>query len=893
MTRLAVRAYRLALLAVPREVRAAHGEDMAAVFGALAADARRRGRLALARTLAAELVDLARLAATGRRLDPLQARLVDLDIAAARPPGSHPMLSALVLDLRYAVRLLRRTPTFTFVSVSTIALAIGANTAIFTVFHDIVLKPLPFDDPARIVLFAERARDTGLFQTTTPGTIGDLMRGATAFTATAAFASTTRVVEVDGRAERLGGCLSVGDLFGVLGRAAADGRTLTPADDDPGAPPVVVLSTGLARRLFGAGSPVGRALTINAEAYTVVGVMPPDFAFFDFTDEYWIPARFDAAFRGNRDQYFLAGVGRLAPGIGIDGAEAQLNTVMDAVRRDYPQYTQNADAAVRPAKDVLLDGNERRLWLLMGAVGFVLLIACANLGNLLLARGTERRAEMAVRRAVGAGSGRLFRQTLVESVVLALAGGALGVALAAGLVRVLVALLPQDLPRLAGVGLDLPAVGFALAATTLAGLCFGTFPAVQLLAGSPAGALRDGTRATSREGRARQALVVSQLALALVLLAGAGLLTRSLVALMQVRPGFDSARLLTFSTPLASEVYRPLAARVAFFERAAQALEALPAARSVTFTMTLPVDGRGVGAWFNMADRPWPADRTPPAVPYRVVRTNYFQALGIPILRGRAFEEADGTAGRAAVVISESVARRYYADRDPIGRHLFMGAPGNHVIPDAEIVGVAADVKQRGLDEQSSETVYAPSALVPWVGTMAFAIRTTVDPDAFAASAREALRRIDPGVPLVGVRTMDDIMSTALAPTRSTMVLVGIFAATALILAVVGVFGVLSYTVSQRTAEFGIRMALGATGSDVRRHVLGRGVAQVALGIAVGLAGAVALARSMTSLLYGVTATDPLTLAAVSLLLAAAALGAAYLPALRATRIDPAAVLRA
>ena len=800
------------------------------------------------------------------------------------------MGSTILQDLRYGARLLRRSPGFTAVCVATIALAIGANTAIFTVVHGIVLKALPFEDPERVVVLAHRTKGAAGLDATTPGNLDDWRQRATGFSAIAGFAQTERIVMVNGNAERLTGCLSVGSIFDVLGRQPAEGRTLTAADDEPGAAPVVVISTRLARRLFGTASPLGQSLTINNLPHAVVGVMPPDFAFFDYTDLYWIPARFDAAFRRNRDQYFLIGIARLAPGVDLAGAEAQLNTVMDGIRRDFPQFTANAVAAVAPAKEVLLDGVQRRLGVLMGAVVFVLLIACANLGNLLLARGTQRRREMAVRHALGAGYSRLVRQTIAESVLLALLGGVAGVGLAVALVRALTTLLPQDLPRLAGVSLDGPVLLFAAGVSVAAGLLFGAFPALQLVVRTPMEQLRSGTRGTTREGLARHGLVVSQLALALMLLAGAGLLTRSFAALLEVPPGFDATRLLTFTATL-PETYRGTA-KAEFFERAAVELERLPGVRTVTHSTALPVAGRGYGAWFNLVARPWPADQTPPAVPYRSVRPNYFAAMGMRLLEGRSFAAADGRQGPAVVVISESVARRFFQDVNPLGQRIYMGAPDNRVVPDAEIIGVVADVKQRGLDEQQPEAVYAPPSVVPWASSVTYAVRTATPPELLVPAVRDVFRRLDPGVPLIRVETMDDIVRRSTAPARSSMLLVSLFAAVALVLSLVGVFGVLSYTVSQRTAEFGIRMALGASARDVERHVLGRGLRPVLAGIGIGLAGALLLARFMTTLLFGVTPTDPLTLGAVAGVMAVTAVAASYLPARRATRVDPVQVLR-
>jgi putative ABC transport system permease protein len=879
--------YRALLRLLPDETRDRHGEPMTLVFDEQLRDARTRGRVAALGVAARELVALARFCWRER-----QAASAD---AVHRPPpeGRRPMIAPLFQDLRHAVRLLRRSPGFTSVALLTMALAIGANAAIFSVVNAVLLRALPFDDPQSIVVLGHRTDGGDSLDSTTPGNLHDWMQGATAFSAMAGFTSTERIVTVNGNAERIRGGLSIGSLFDVLGREAAQGRTLTPRDDDPAADPVIVLSARLARRLFGDASPVGQSLLVNSIAHSIVGVMPADFAFFDYDYEYWIPARFDAVFRVNRDQYFLLGIARLKPGVTITQAHAQLNTVMDAIRLSYPQFTQNATALVLPMKEVLLDGVGTRLLVLMGAVLFVLLIACANLANLLLARATARRREMAVRHALGADRNRLVRQMIAESLLLALAGGLAGLVTGAALVRVLVEYLPDTLPRRSGIGLDAWVLLFTFGVSLISGLLFGAFPAFQITGRRVLASLREGTRSSARMGVVRRGLVASQVALALVLLVGAGLLLRSFTRLTGVAPGFRTERLLTFTAPVPTATYRTPEERLAFFERAAAEIEAVPGVESVTLTTTLPVAGRGNGAWFNIIERPWPAAQTPPGVPNRVVRANYFQSLGIPLLRGRTFTAADGLQGTRAVVISDSVARRFFPEGDAIGRHIYMGTSDNRVVPDSEIVGIVADVKQTGLDEERPEAVYVPHGLVPAISSFTFAVRTTIDPATIAPTARGIIRRLDPGVPLVRLQTMDQIIGRTAAPARSSMVLVGVFASVALVLAIVGVFGVLSYAVGQQTTELGIRMALGATASQVQWALVKQGLVPVAIGVGLGISASLLLARFMQTLLFGVTATDTVTFAAVILLLIATGTAAAYLPTRRATRLDPVQALRA
>jgi putative ABC transport system permease protein len=886
--------YRAALHLLPRAVRERHGDQMAAVLADLLREARRRqGTRGVLRLLLSELVGLLWFACCEHRGRPSPPRIDErLFTWPLEPEGRPEMLASLAQDIRYAARMLRRAPGFTLVAVVTMALAIGANTAIFSVVNSVLLRSLPFADPDEIVVLGHHTNGADALDSTTPGNLYDWMKSATAFQSIAGFSPTERIITSDGNAERIRGGLSIGSIFEVLGRQAAEGRTLSAADDEPGADPAVVLSARLARRLFAGRSAIGQSLGINSVPHTVVGVMPADFAFFDYDYQYWVPARFDAAFRNNRDQYFLAGVARLKPGVSVQQAEAQLDTVMDGIRREYPQFTQNATAAVAPMKEVLLDGIEARLFTLMGAVLFVLLIACANLANLLLARASTRRREVAVRHALGARPGRLVRQMLTESLLLALIGGAAGFALGAALLRVLVAMLPDTLPRIAGVALDGNVMLFTAGMSLASGVLFGLFPAMQLASRAPMEAVREGTRGSARSRWVRTTLVVSELALALMLLVGAGLLTRSFAHLLEVPPGFQTDRLLTFTASVPTAIYKTPVQRAAFFERAAAQIETLPGVRSVTMTTTLPVAGRGNGAWFNMLDRPWPATETPPGIPNRVVRSNYFQSLGIPLVRGRYFTRDDRLERTHAVIISESVARRFWPNEEALGRRIYMGTADNKVVPDSEIVGIVADVKQTGLDEERPEAVYAPLDLVPAISGMTFAIRTSTDPASLVPDVRRVIRQLDPGVPLVRVQTMDAILARATAPARSSMVLVGLFAGVALTLAIIGVFGVLSYTVEQRTTELGIRMALGATARNVKLLVLGQSLLPVAAGMLIGLAGALALTRFMATLLFGVTPTDPVTFAAVSMLLGGIAAAASYIPARRATRVDPVVVLR-
>jgi len=889
-----MRFYTLALRLLPRDIREAHGDEMAAVVAQLLHDRRRHGGWTAAwRATRKELFALLWFAWCTQRGAPAPRRIDERMFTwTPEPERTLPMRESLLQDLKYALRLLARTPGFTVVCVLTMAIAIGANTAVFSLVYGVLLKPLPFPDSDRLVVLGHLTEGGDGLSTTSPGNLYDWQARASAFEALAGFNYTQRVVTRGAFAERVLGGLSVGSIFDVLGRAPLEGRTFSAAEDSPGAPAVVVLGHGFSRRLFGERPAVGESLLIGAVPYSVIGVMPPDFAFPDHDAQYWIPARFDAQFRVNRDQYFLLALARLRADTSLAQSAAQVDTVMDAIRQDYPQHTQNARAGVVPLKDHLVQGVETRLWMLLGSVVLVLVIACANIGNLLLARGAGRRLEMALRHAIGARPQRLIRQMLTESLLLAALGGVAGVLLGTVLVRALVAWLAADLPRAGAVGLDGAVLAVTTGVTVLCGLAFGLWPALHASGGPGADALRQGARETGRTNLVRTGLVITEVALAFAVLAGAGLLARSFGNLLDVRPGFEPSGVLTFNVSLPDALYRTAHDRYAYYERAVESLSAIPGVAAVALSTTVPVAGRGVGAWFNILDRPVPADRTPPAVPYRAVSPNYFQTLGIPLISGRGFAIDDSREGKRAVIVSAAVERRFWPGGSALGQQIYLGAPDNRLFEDAEIVGVVGDVKQVGLDEAVSEAVYLPHRLVPIVGTFSFVVRTSVPPTAVVGAARAELQRIDAAVPMQTAQTMDDVVARSLAPARSSVYLLGVFALMALVLAVVGVFGVLSYTVSQRRPELAIRLALGAQTRSVMLLVLGQGMRHVAIGIAVGLAVCVPLARYIQGLLFNVRPADPVTLAGVSVLLLVVAGVAVYVPCRRVARVDPVAMLR-
>jgi putative ABC transport system permease protein len=801
------------------------------------------------------------------------------------------MLSSFSQDMRYALRLLRRAPGFTAVAMLTLALGIGGNAAIFSVVNAVLLRPLPYGDPDRLVVVQQSVPgDASLGQSTSPGNLYDWIERQRSFDLLAGWTGTMRAKTAPGDAERLQGAMAVGGLFDVLRVPAARGRTLTADDDRREAPPVIVLSDDLAQRLFNdASAALGKTMTLNDRVYTVVGVMPPDFRFPDGNTEYWVPAQFDPEMRRSRTQYLLMGLGRLREDRTIEQAGEDMAAISADLRRMFPKVA-DPDARVAPLKEFVVSSVESQLMILMGAVAFVLLIACANLANLLLARASGRQREIAVRQALGARNSRVVRQLLTESALLGLLGGVAGLAVGRWSLALLVAQLPSDLPRVQEIALDWRVMAVVAMVSLVAGAAFGLFPAWQLSTGRPVSALREGERGSSGSAWVRSALVVSEIALAVVLLVGAGLLIRSFLLLQRVDPGFNPERLLTFRVQVPNR-YQP-AERVAFFERAVAELGAIPGVQSSAAINMVPVAGRGIGAWLNIVGRP-PADgRNPNAVPYRVVTPGYFETAGLRLIRGRLLSESDSRE-RPAVVIDEALARRQWPGEDPLGREIILGAlPDDTLIPKSAIVGIVSDVKQLGLDSDPPGMVYVPHRLMPFWPTFAFMLRTTVEPGSVMPPARARIRALDPTLPISAVRTADEVIAESMVPARSSMVLLACFAGLALVMAAVGVYGVLSYTVSQRQREMGIRLALGAEPAALRALMLRHGLQQTAIGLAVGLAGALALTRLMTTLLYGVTPTDPMTFGAVVGLLATVAVLACYIPARRATKVDPVAIMR-
>ena len=881
----ALRVYRRVLaLLLPRRFRERFSHQMLAVFAELESEARQRaGHRGVVAALLSELPGLVRLAARERRAERAErARLPNV----AQRKGT--VLESLSQDIRFAARSLRRSPGFTLVATLTLALGVGANTAIFSVVDGVLLRPLPVRDPARLVAVGEQSVSAGPgnVSVTSPANLYDWQRSARSVRI-AGFTSVSGTIMAHGEPQMLLGTQSIGGIMPLLGVAPMLGRLITEVDEEPTVPPAIVLSYETWRDLFGEDrDAIGKTITMNGTARTVVGVMAPGFSFLGGPSAFYSPARFDAKFRQNRDQYFIQVVGRLQPGSSLDRARAEMETVAARLRQDWPTFNTNLKILVLPLQETIVGGSRTQLMVLMGAVAFVLLIACANLGNLLLARASGRRREIAVRQALGAGVGRVARQLLTESLLLALVGGALGLIVGKLFLDLLLAAQTiTNLPRSDEIALDGRVLAFTFGVSLLAGVLFGSVPAWQLSRASSTSALREGAKGSDSQQWARSVLVVSEIALAMILLTGAGLLLRSFALLQRVDTGVRQDHVLTFNVRL------PRDDRT-FFPRSIERLRTLPGVRSAALVSQLPVTGRGIGAWFNRIDRPFPAGTNPTGEAYRVVTPGYFETMGISLRGGRGIEATD-TRDAPVVVVNEALVRKYYRGEDPLGKPIYLGAPDNRLFREAPIVGVVSDTRDAGLGSDPLPTVYIPLAVMSGWPSFSYVLRTQQEPGAIIAAARGAMRELDPTLPVRNVESMDDVVSTAVAPARWSTTLLGVFAGVALVIAVLGVFGVLSFVVTQRTRELGIRIALGAAPAQVRRLVVARGFALVLAGVAVGIVGAVVLTRFMGALLFGVTPTDPVTYGAVAALLVGAALLASYLPARRATRVDPILALRA
>jgi putative ABC transport system permease protein len=801
------------------------------------------------------------------------------------------MISSLLRDLRYAGRTLARNPGFACVSVLALALGIGANTAIFTVVNSVLLQPIHLSKPEELVVVQDRNLKKGFPQfSLSPGNYLDYRDHNHTFTGITAFNSSGLNMSGGSEPERLRGSRVMVNFFEVVGRAPQLGRAFTPEEGKLGSDHVVILSYGLWQRRFGGSSDVlGKVLKLNNESYTVVGVMPPDFRTPGRSD-IWRPLTMQQEEWNQRGGHFITGIGRLKPGVTIEQAWADLNAIAAAAAKQFPDSNTDWDTKLTSVQEYAVGNIRPALLTLTGAVCLVLLIACVNMANLLLSRSSARRREIGIRASLGAGKARLIRQLLTESVLLSGIGAVIGLGLAWAGTRALANLQTGILPRSGEIELDQKALLFTAAVAVLTGILFGLAPALHMAGADLMASLREAGRGNAigfRRNRLRSVLVVGEVALALMLLSGAGLLMRSFYRLETKDPGFDPHGVLTFHTNLPEAQYKTDPMQAAFYSRALERIRALPGVTSAGASQIFPLSGDTYILSFEQIGKPPVPVGNQSSAAYYAITPGYFQSLRIPVKVGRDFNEHDDSASNPVAIISESMARAYYRNENPIGQRIRMG---NGSKP-AEIVGIVGDVRDQEMESMGMPAVYEPAAQVVFE-SMYFGVRTQADPAALIPSVRAIIHDMDAELPLDAVGTVDALLDGSLSQRRFSMLLMAVFAALALTLAMIGIYGVISYAVTQATQEIGIRVALGAQRADVLRIVFGYGGVLMAAGLVLGLGASMAAGKLVASQLYEVKATDVTTYAAVAAVLLLTGLAACTLPALRAMRVDPVVALR-
>jgi len=816
------------------------------------------------------------------------------------------LVETIVQDVRYALRMLRNNPGFTAVAILTLALGIGANTAIFSVIDSALLRPLPYNDPAGLVMVWENSsQHPNPHNVVSPPDFLDWQTRNTVFAEMAALFDQRVNLTGNGVPQEVVVQDVSANFFSVLGVNPILGPGFTAENGKQGHDDVVVLSYGFWKERF-AGDPeiIGKPVVLNGHPQTIVGVAPRSFSWFikdgSFTGakpQMWTPFIFPASFSDRKGVgRFLTVVARLKPGSTVPQAQLQMNTIAARIAGEYPDFNAYWGAKVVSVRDQISGDLRPALLILFGAVAFVLLIACSNVSSLLLGRAAAREREIAVRTAIGASPWRIARQLLTESVLLALIGGAIGVVLAVWGTNLLLAASPKNLLGVNSIPVDWRVLAFAAGVTLLAGLLFGFLPSYISSHSGISETLKEGGRGSSagkQRSFARGAFVVAQMCLALVLLAGSGLLIRSFVRLVGVDPGFDASHLLTFKVSLPSSKYSSDPARLAFFQQLLTRVSHLPGVRAVSMCSFPPFSGLGSATGVHVLSQPERSLMDLPVAAVRVVGPDYFSAMQIPLRSGRTFSNQELTEERHVVIINQAFAEQYLKGVNPLGQKaaIYMKSLEESKNTPSEIIAVAGDVRQMGLDTPAEPTVYWPHPELV-LSELTILVRTTNDPLSLLSAVRNELQQLDPAQPMAGVATMDELLSGSLSRSRFTMLVLAVFAALALILASVGIYGVIAYSVTQRTQEFGVRMALGASRRDVLRLVLGQGTRLTLLGIGLGIVAALIVTRLMATLLYGISATDPLTFTSVALLLALVALAACYIPAQRATRVDPIVALR-
>ena len=809
------------------------------------------------------------------------------EIYAKRNGGGWNMFADLIKDISYGMRMLRRNPGFTAVAVLTLALGIGANTAIFSVVNAVLLRPLPYPEPERLV------RSAG--QDSYPD-IQDWRKQGQTVEAFGAYMRDFFDLTSGPEPERINGGQVMGDLFSLFGVDALLGRTLQEEDGKSSGANLAVISYDLWQRLYqGDDTALGKSLSLSGKPYTIVGVMPAGFQFPSAAADVWLPLAEDNGVVGARGAHTFRAFGRLKPDTTLADAQSEMNVIAERLATAYPDTNTDIRYTLVPLLDSVVDSSRNALLILFGAVSAVLLIACANVANLILARSSARQKETAVRMALGASRNRVLRQWLTETSLLFLAGGVAGVVVATRLLPVLLALSPGRLPRVEEIGLDWRVLGFSLAVSIVAGVLFGLHPAWSAGQVNVAHAMKEGGRTISHSRKKwfRNGLVVTEVALALVLLTGAGLMVRSMSHLITQEPGFNPERLVTFNLTLTKDEYKEVARRTRFYDDMISRLQTIPGVEAVATSTDFPLEPNYyVDHNFIIEGRPEvPLGETPSLV-HRGVNPGYHQALGIPLLKGRHIEDADRANTFPVAVINQAAVREFFPDEDPVGKR-FRWAFAD-TVRWITIAGVVGDVRDFGLDTNDRSAAYLPYAQEQawWRTWNVVALRTSVPTASLIEQVKGEIAKVDPLVPIADVRTMDKLVEDSYALRRFSLQLLGGFAVVALALAMIGIYGVISQEVRQRTHEIGLRLALGAQRGDVLRLIVGHGLRLTLAGLALGLLGSLALTRLLQTLLFGVSPTDPVTFVGVSFLLTAVALLASYIPARRAAKVDPMVALR-
>jgi len=811
------------------------------------------------------------------------------------------MLETLWQDVRYGVRVLLKHKGFTTIAVVTLALGIGANTAIFSVVNELLLRRLPYSDPDRIMMVWEVTPSGRHENTTSRGNFRTWRERNQSFEAMAAFSDQRLNLTGDGAPEEVPVQFATPELFQILGIQPIVGRVFTQAEADPHQGQVALLSYGLWQRRFG-GDPgvVGKTIKLHGSPFNVVGVMPADFQWHikkrsgtGKAPDIWTVLSMPSSGPSLRGR-FLSVVAKLKPGVSMAQAESDIKVIETHLAEESPEFNNGYSAEVIPLREQLVGNARSALLILLGAVGFVLLIACANVANLMLARAADREKEIALRTALGAHRFRIVRQLLTESLLLALFGSALGLALAWLGIKALIAISPRDLVSLQGVGINLTVLGWTLGISVVTGIIFGIAPALEAARINLNDALKEGGKGSSsqssRSRRLRGAFVVAEIALALVLLSSAGLLVKSFVRLQQIDTGFDIDNILTMVVPLSSTKYREDPQVISFFRQANERIRNLPGVKAVGIVNYLPLyGGLGSSTGFKVEGRPPSPPGRGPGTNVRVTDSGYFSAMGIPLLRGRNFSEAEDTEAKHVVLINQAMAEKNFPGEDPIGKRIDV-AMFDSAHP-TEIIGIVGDVRYDSLIDKPEPMVYFPHPELTYE-FMTIVIRTSNEPTSIAAAVQREIRAIDTDQPVADIRTMNQVMSETRSRARFNTLLLALFAILATLLASVGIFGVMNYSVTLRTHEIGLRMALGAEPNRVLRLILRQGLILTVIGIAIGLAGAMALTRLVSGLLFDVKATDPMTFGVIVVLLGLVSLIACYIPARRATRVDPLVALR-